>query len=88
MDDFDRTKQTGKFAIGAGREIYGELTLPGAATSLYLHDKEFFHTHGMPGKCVRGVLHAIAKSAWAEAQALRKATPLLQEPSCSAEVST
>ena len=27
------------------------------ATSLYLHDKEFFSTHNVPSRCIRGVLH-------------------------------
>jgi hypothetical protein len=61
MDDLEGSKQTGRFTISPGKDLYGELTLAGAKTSLYLHDKEFFNTHGMPGQCVKGVLHDLTK---------------------------
>lgn len=61
MDELEGSKQTGRFTISAGTEVYGELTLAGAKTSLYLHDKEFFNTHAIPGQCVKGVLHDLAK---------------------------
>lgn len=61
MDELEGSKQTGRFTISPGTEVYGELTLAGAKTSLYLHDKEFFNTHAIPGQCVKGVLHDLTK---------------------------
>ena len=44
-----------------GTDIYGELTLAGAKTSLYLQDKEDFNTHAIPDQCVKGILHDLTK---------------------------
>lgn len=61
MDELEGSKQTGRFTISPGTDVYGELTLAGAKTSLYLHDKEFFNTHAIPGQCIKGVLHDLTK---------------------------
>lgn len=61
MDELEGSKQTGRFTISQGKDVYGELTLAGAKTSLYLHNKEFFNTHAVPGQCVKGVLHDLTK---------------------------
>jgi hypothetical protein len=57
---FKKPRQSGKFVISE-REIYGELTLAGAATELYLHDKDFFSTHDIRGRWIRGALHDFTK---------------------------
>jgi hypothetical protein len=61
MDDVEGSKQTGRFTISPGKDVYGELTLAGAKTSLYLHDKEFFNTHAIAAQCVKGILHDLTK---------------------------
>jgi hypothetical protein len=61
MDKLEVSKQTGRFTISPGRDIYGELTLAGRKTSLYLHDKEFFDTRSLRKRYVKGVLHDLTK---------------------------
>lgn len=61
MDELKQSKQAGTFAISPGKDIYGELTLAGRNTSLYLRDKEFFNTLSIPDQCVKGVLHNLTK---------------------------
>lgn len=61
MDELEQSKQAGTFTISPGRDVYGELTLAGQNTSLYLRDKEFFNTNTIPGQCVKGVLHDLTK---------------------------
>jgi ApeA N-terminal domain 1 len=61
MDMPDDSKRSGKFTVPPGREIYGELTLAGNETSLYLQDNEDFSTHAIPGRCIRGVLHDLTR---------------------------
>lgn len=61
MDKLEETKQAGTFTISPGKDIYGELTLAGPNTSLYLRDKEYFNTHTIPDQCVKGVLHDLTK---------------------------
>ena len=36
MDDLEQSKQSGTFTISPGKDIYGDLTLAGPNTSLYL----------------------------------------------------
>ena len=55
MNDVEGTKQTGRFIVSPGTDIYGELTLAGAKTSLYLHDKEDFNTHAIPDQRVNAI---------------------------------
>jgi hypothetical protein len=52
-----KRRRSGVFSLGEDKHIHGELKMRGKATSLYLHDKEFFTTHNVPGRCIRGVLH-------------------------------
>lgn len=52
-----KRRRSGVFSLGEDKHIHGELKMRGEATLLYLHDKEFFTTHNVPGRCIRGVLH-------------------------------
>jgi hypothetical protein len=61
MDRVEASKWAGKFTVPPGKDIYGELTLSGAKTSLYLHDKDFFSTHAIPDQYIKGVLHDLTK---------------------------
>lgn len=61
MDELDQSKRAGIFTICPGKDIYGELTLAGPNTSLYLRDDEFFHTLAIPGQYVKGTLHDLSK---------------------------
>jgi hypothetical protein len=54
-----RSKHSGTFTISPGNQVYGELTLDGAKTSLYLHDKQPFDTRGI--RHLSGVLHDLTK---------------------------
>jgi hypothetical protein len=60
FDKSEETKQAGRFTF-SGKELHGELTLAGANTSLYLHDKEHFNTRVIPDGCITGVLHDLTK---------------------------
>jgi ApeA N-terminal domain 1/Apea-like HEPN len=57
----DQPKRAGKFILGPEKEIYGELILAGAKTSLYLQDRGEFSTHAIPDKYIKGVLHDLTK---------------------------
>ena len=61
MDNDERVAEGarlgGSFEIGDGRTVLGELTIAGAATSLYLHDPEFFLVRDEATTGLRGVLH-------------------------------
>jgi ApeA N-terminal domain 1/Apea-like HEPN len=61
IDKLKQSKQAGIFSISPGRDIYGELTLAGDDTILYLRDKDFFQASAIPDQCVRGVLHDLTK---------------------------
>lgn len=61
MDKVEKSKWAGKFTVPPGKDVYGELTLSGAKTSLYLHDKDFFSTHSIPDQYIKGVLHDLTK---------------------------
>src|SRR5713226_2108668 len=61
MDKVEGSRQTGRFTISPGRDVYGELTFAGPKTSLYLRDNEHFATHAIPEQCVTGVLHDLKK---------------------------
>lgn len=54
-------KRSGAFTLSSGTELYGELLLAGAKTTLYLRDKRFFPTHDIPNRCIVGVLHDFTK---------------------------
>lgn len=60
MDELEERKRAGTFTISPGKDVYGELTLAGQKTSLYLHDKEL-NTDTISGQCVMGVLHDLTK---------------------------
>lgn len=61
MEKLEGSKQTGRFTVSPGKEIYGELTLAGQKTSLYLQDGEYFDTRSLPSGCVTGVLNDLTK---------------------------
>jgi hypothetical protein len=61
MDKVENSKWAGKFTVPPGKDVYGELTLSGAKTSLYLHDKDFFSTLSIPDQYIKGVLHDLTK---------------------------
>jgi ApeA N-terminal domain 1 len=60
MDELEEWKRAGTFTISPGKDVYGELTLAGPKTSLYLHDKQL-NTNTISGQCVMGVLHDLTK---------------------------
>ncbi len=61
MVEIEGSKRTGTFTLGPEKEVYGELTLAGAKTSLYLQDREGFNTRAIPDNYIKGVLHDLTK---------------------------
>lgn len=61
MDRLEQSNRAGRFTLPLGKEILGELTLAGAKTSLYLHDRDEFAAHAIPDQYIRGVLHDLTK---------------------------
>ena len=61
MDTLEKSKSAGKFTVPPGRDIYGELTLSGPNTSVYLHDKDEFSTFAIPDQYLKGVLNDLTK---------------------------
>jgi len=61
MDTLEKSEWAGKFTSPPGRDIYGELTLSGAKTLLYLHDKDEFSTLAIPDQYIKGVLNDLTK---------------------------
>ena len=60
FDKSEDSNQAGRFIL-SGKELHGELTLAGANTSLYLHDKEHLNIRVIPNGCITGVLHDLTK---------------------------
>lgn len=58
---FENAKRIGRFAITPSRDISGELTLSGANSSLYLHDKEEFSAFAFPEDHIKGTLEDLTK---------------------------
>jgi len=58
---FENSKRIGRFAITPSRDILGELTLDGANSSLYLHDKDEFSTLALPENHITGTLQDLTK---------------------------
>jgi hypothetical protein len=61
LDELEGSKQSGRFTISPGRDVYGDLTLAGHKTSLYLQDNDFFDPHAIPDQCVKGTLQDLRK---------------------------
>ncbi|MXZ11433.1 MAG: hypothetical protein F4Y79_18570 [Gemmatimonadetes bacterium] len=61
IEEREKTKHSGRFTIEPGREIYGELTLDGPKSSLYVWDKDFFNPRGKNNGFVKGILHNLTK---------------------------
>jgi len=61
VDDLRKTKNAGKFALAPGKDIYGELTLAGPETLLYLYDRHEFETRAAPHQYITGVLQDLTK---------------------------
>jgi hypothetical protein len=61
IDKLKQSKQAGTFSISPSRDVFGELTLAGSNTTLYLRDKELIHARTIPDRCIKGVLHDLTK---------------------------
>lgn len=61
LDKLTDSKQAGTFTLASGKDIYGELTLSGPNTCLYLHDKNPIDIGSIAEECVKGVLHDLSK---------------------------
>ncbi len=61
MENIEKQKYEGIFTIDPDREIHGELTLDGSRSSLYLWDKDFFHSYGNQNRIIKGVLNNLTK---------------------------
>ncbi len=48
--------RSGRFVLSSESEIYGELTVAGSKSSLYLHDKDRFGTNATAGGYIKGTL--------------------------------
>lgn len=57
IEEREKMKHSGRFTIEPGREIYGELTLDGPKSSLYVWDKNFFDPRRENNGFVKGILH-------------------------------
>lgn len=57
----NKSKQSGTFTLSSGKDVYGELTLRGRNTSLYLQDRDSFDRDAISGQCVKGILHDLTK---------------------------
>jgi hypothetical protein len=61
-DDANIPKRSGTFSISPSRAIYGELTLTGRSTLLYLRDNEHFNIYTIPDQCILGTLYDLKKN--------------------------
>jgi hypothetical protein len=61
MDQTEGIKSTGRFNTSPEKQISGDLTLAGAKTSLYVHDKDKFDLQNIPDQCIKGQLHDLTK---------------------------
>jgi hypothetical protein len=61
MDELEQSKRAGTFKVSPSKSIYGELTLAGQNTSLYLRHNEDFDTLNVPGNRITGTLHDLTK---------------------------
>jgi hypothetical protein len=57
----DSRESSGRFALAPGEEVYGELTVAGPHSSLYLYDRKEFQTHAAPHQYITGVLNDLTK---------------------------
>jgi hypothetical protein len=61
LSNSEREPKHGGWFNVAGKELHGEITLDGANSSLYLHDREHFNTTVIPNDCITGTLHDLTK---------------------------
>ena len=61
MEKLEKSKRTGKFILPPGKEVYGEITLNGERSNLYLQDGSQFDPHAIPDQCVKGVRYDLTK---------------------------
>ena len=61
MDSTENSKWAGQFTVASGKDVFGELTLSGATTSLYLHDKVDFSLQAFSPVSIKGALHDLTK---------------------------
>lgn len=64
--NLEKSKHLGMFTIEPDRQVYGELTLAGWETSLYLWDKEFFGGWERRPLSINGVLHDLTKVSFSD----------------------
>jgi hypothetical protein len=61
MEDLEGQRFTGTFEIELDRHIFGDLTLAGRDTRLYLRDREFFSPSKLADQSLHGILHDLRK---------------------------
>src|SRR5260370_2987957 len=61
MDSTENSKWAGQFAVAPGKDVYGEITLSEATTSLYLRDKCDFRLQPFSPASIKGVIHDLTK---------------------------
>lgn len=60
-DKYPDGRVTGTFAAVPGSDVFGDLRLRGAQTSLELRHDTYFSTHDMPDHCITGILHDLTR---------------------------
>jgi len=61
LKNLKESKQTGTFTLAPDKDVYGELTIDGKNTSLYLQDNDFFNTRSIQDECIKGILQDLTK---------------------------
>lgn len=61
MTPTENPRQAGTFKLAPAEEIYGELTLAGEKSHLYLRREKEFATHAKPEQYITGILHDLTK---------------------------
>jgi hypothetical protein len=61
VDDLRKSKHAGKFTLAPREEIYGELTIAGPESTVYLYDRHEFQTHAGLHQYITGILQDLTK---------------------------
>jgi hypothetical protein len=61
VDDLRKSRHAGKFTLAPGEEIYGELTVAGPDSTVYLYDRHQFQTHAGLHQYIAGILQDLTK---------------------------
>lgn len=59
--DDDETPRPGTFTLRPGEDFFGQLTLKGGQSLLYLRDESYVSAHNIPEQCIKGVLHDLTR---------------------------